>query len=195
MDANQKIDYLYKEYARLNEKLEEEIKGTFEDFKLFGAAGASIVLWKPIADVIVLVNPKIDYSGLLFLGFLSLLLIFTLIGYLFLLRNALMFSIASSLISFETEIRAELNTPETSQVFHLIHERDTAKFSTAYRLTFRPTLMILAIAVTLIPVVILSNFSLLYAGIYFLLALAVFVSYIQVGRKLTKLFFRNLKFF
>lgn len=118
MDVNQRMDYLYKEYARLNEKLEEQIKGTFEDFKLFGAAGASIVFWKPITDIIILVNPKIDHIGLLFLGFLSLLLIFTLIGYLFLIRNAFMLSISSNLVSFEEKIRAELNASETSQVFH-----------------------------------------------------------------------------
>ncbi|WP_197484759.1 hypothetical protein [Phormidesmis priestleyi] len=43
MDSNQRIDYLYKEYARLNEKLEEHIKSSFEDFKLLEAAGASII--------------------------------------------------------------------------------------------------------------------------------------------------------
>jgi hypothetical protein len=101
MDSNHRIEYLYKEYARLNEKIEEHIKGSFEDFKLLGASSASIVLWKPIADAIGLVNSKISYGELLFLGFLSLLLIFVLIGFATLIRTAYMFSISSNLLSFE----------------------------------------------------------------------------------------------
>lgn len=197
MDANQRIDYLYKEYARLNEKIEEHIKGSFEDFKLLGAASASIIFWKPIADLITLVNPKIgtNYSGLLFLGFLSLLLVFVMIGYRILIRIALMLSISSNLLSYEKEIREELSEAENSQVFNLIHERDTVRFSTAYRLTYGTTLMILSVAITFIPFVTLLYSNFLYAGIYLLLALLAFVSYVITTKKLTKLFFNNFRFF
>ena len=197
MESNQRIDYLYKEYARLNEKIEEHIKGSFEDFKLLGAASASIVLWKPIVDLITLVNSKINtsYNGLLFLGFLSLLLVFVMIGYRILIRTALMFSMSSNLLSYEREIRKELNEAENSQVFSLIHERDTVKFSTAYRLTYGITLIILSISITFIPFVILCYSNLLYAGIYLLIALLAFFGYIQTIKKLTNLFFSNFRIF
>lgn len=194
-DANPRIDYLYKEYVRLSEKVEEQIKGSFEDFKLLGAASTSIILWKPVADLIALVNPKVSYDGLLFLGFLSLLLIFILIGFTSLIRAAYMFSIVSNLLSFEEEIRKELNEGQHSRVFSVTLERDTTKFSTAYRLTYGTTLIILAVGVAILPFVVLCNFNLLYAGIYLSLASLTGIIYIQIVRKLTRLFFNNFKLF
>jgi len=195
MDSNQRIEYLYKEYARLSEKVEENIKGSFDDFKLLGAASASIIVWKPIADLITQVNPKVNYSGLLFLGFLSLLLVFALIGFTSLVRTAYMFSIVSSLLSFEEEIRKELNEGEHSQVFKVNLERNTKKFSTAYGLTYGITLIILIFAVTIIPFAVLCYFNVLYAVIYLLLALLVCIIYVQVARKLTRIFFDKFKIF
>ena len=46
----------------------------------------------------------------------------------------------------EEEIRKELNEGEHSQVFSVILGRDTEKFSTAYRLTYGTTLIILSLA-------------------------------------------------
>jgi hypothetical protein len=97
MDSNQRIDYLYKEYARLNEKVEEHIKGGFEDFKLLGATGATIILWKPISELMTLANPKVDRSGVLFLGFLSLLLVVALIALMNLVRQSYVYFIVSNL--------------------------------------------------------------------------------------------------
>ena len=195
MDSNQRIDYLYKEYARLNEKLEEHIKSSFEDFKLLGAAGASIIFWKPIVDAIVLTNSRINYNGLLFIGFLSLLLFFVLIGFVSLIRTTVMFSISSNLLSFEQEIRKELNEVESSQVFGLNLARDTTKFSAAYRLTYGTTLIILALAITFIPFVILCYVDIGYAVVYAFLALLAFVIFMQVLRKLTRIFFNQFRVF
>jgi len=195
MDSNQRIDYLYKEYARLNEKLEEHIKSSFEDFKLLGAAGASIIFWKPIVDAIVLTNSRINYNGLLFIGFLSLLLFFVLIGFVSLIRTTVMFSISSNLLSFEQEIRKELNEVESSQVFGLNLARDTAKFSEAYRLTYGTTLIILALAITFIPFVILCYVDIGYAVAYAFLALLAVVIFMQVLRKLTRIFFNQFRVF
>jgi hypothetical protein len=44
MDSMQRMDYLYKEYTRLNEKVEEHIKHSYEDFKFLGAIGAVVIL-------------------------------------------------------------------------------------------------------------------------------------------------------
>lgn len=51
MSAEQRLDYLYKEYVRLSEQAEEYIRSAFDDFKLMGVIGATIALWKPIVDV------------------------------------------------------------------------------------------------------------------------------------------------
>ena len=196
MDSNQRIEYLYKEYARLSEKVEEQIKGSFEDFKLLGAASTSIILWKSIADVIISPNRfKDSHNELLFLGFLILLFVVTLIGFTSLIRTAYMFSIVSNLLSFEEEIRKELNEGEHSQVFSVNLERNTTKFSTAYRLTHGITLIILILAVTIIPFVILGYSNVSHAAIYLLLASLASISYIQISRKLARLFFSKFKLF
>jgi hypothetical protein len=70
-DCDKRIEYLYKEYSRLSDKCDELIKSIFDDLKLFGAIGATIVLWKPISDFIP-INAKSDSNYILFLSFLSL---------------------------------------------------------------------------------------------------------------------------
>lgn len=60
MSSEQRLDYIYKEYVRLSEKSEEYIKSAFDDLKLMGVIGATIALWKPIVDFIVLANSEID---------------------------------------------------------------------------------------------------------------------------------------
>ncbi|MEM9451674.1 MAG: hypothetical protein AAGA75_24515 [Cyanobacteria bacterium P01_E01_bin.6] len=195
MDTNQRMDYLYKEYVRLNEKVEEYIKGCFEDFKLLGAASASMLFWQPIAELITSDNSKINDRLLLFLGFLSLLLVFVLIGYRILIRLAFTLSMSSNLLSYEKEIREELNEAENSQVFNLNRERDTAKFSEAYRVTYGTTFVILSIGIIFIPFVILWSSKDLYAVIYLLVALLAFLTYTQTTRKLTRLFLSDFRLF
>jgi hypothetical protein len=195
MDTNQRMDYLYKEYVRLNEKVEEHIKGSFDDFKLLGAASASILFWQPIAELITSNNSKINDRLSLFLGFLSLLLVFVLIGYRMLIRLVFILSMSSNLLSYEKEIRQALNETDNSQVFSLNQERDTAKFSRAYRVTYGATFVILSIGTIFIPFFILWSPKDLYAVIYLLLALLAFVAYIQATKKLAKLFLNNFNFF
>jgi len=72
-DQQQRLEYLYKEYARLNEQVEVHVRGGFDDFRLLGAIGAAIILWEPFSELIDLAGLGIDRSSVLFLRFLSLL--------------------------------------------------------------------------------------------------------------------------
>lgn len=194
MDSTQRMDYLYKEYTRLNEKVEEHIKHLYEDFKLLGAIGAVVVLWKPIADVIALANPKMNYRNLLFLGFLSLLLTVAIIGFMNLVKQSYVLFCVSSLQGYEREIRRTLDEVGDAQVFCLNLEKET-KFIKTFRLTFGAFAAISALAITCIPFVVLLNSNALHALIYLLMAIIVFASYFQVLRKMVKQYFNKANFF
>ena len=71
-DSDQRLEYLYREYVRLSDKAEDFIRNTYDDFKMFGAVSAVIVIWKPIAELITPENSQVDSSLILFLGFLIL---------------------------------------------------------------------------------------------------------------------------
>lgn len=167
MDSNSRLEYLYKEYVRLNEKAEEYIKSAFEDLKLMGVIGATIALWKPIVDVIVLANPKIDHSGILFLGFLSLLLVVAIIGFWNLIKQSFIIFFVDNLQGYEEEIRKELNEADYSRVFNFNLEKET-KLIESYRITFAAFIIIFAIATTFIPFIILFYINSYYAFIYIL---------------------------
>lgn len=192
MNADQRLDYLYKEYVRLNEKAEEYIKSAFEDFKLMGVIGATIALWKPITDVIVLANPKIDYSGLLFLGFLSLMLIIAVIGFWNLVKQSFIIFFADNLQGYEEEIRKELNERGNSKVFNLNLEKET-KLIDSYKITFTAFLTFFALTTILVPSIILVYVNLPYALIYLLVSTATFAIYARVLRRATSRYFAQLK--
>lgn len=194
MDPIQRMDYLYKEYTRLNEKVEEHIKHSYEDFKFLGAIGAIVVLWKPIADVVSLSNPKVDYSNLLFLGFLSLLLTSAVIGFMNLVKQSYVIFLVSNLQGYEKEIRTILDEADESQVFRLNFEKE-ASFISTYRLTFGSFAIISALTITCIPSIVLLNSSISYALIYFLMAIIVFKGYFYVFKKLIKQYFSKANFF
>lgn len=192
MDSNQRLDYLYKEYVRLNQQAEEYIKSAFEDFKLMGVIGATIALWKPVVDIIVLANPKINYSGLLFIGFLTLLLIVATIGFWNLIKQSFIIFFADNLQGYEEEIRRELNEMGSSRVFNLNLEKE-GKLIDSYRVTFVAFLAIFSLATTIIPTVILLLFDLGFAVIYLLTSITLFTVYLQVLKKSTKRYFAQAK--
>jgi hypothetical protein len=190
MDSEQRLDYLYKEYVRLSQQAEEYIKTAFEDFKLMGVIGATIALWKPIVDVIVLANPKIDYSGLLFLVFLSLLLIIAIIGFWNLIKQSFIIFFADNLQGYEEAIRKELDELESSKVFNLNLEKE-AKLIDSYRITFAAFLIVFALATTLVPFLILLSFKIIYSVIYLLLSLTIFGIYFRVLKLSTRKYFNR----
>lgn len=190
VDANQRLDYLYREYVRLSDKAEDFIKGAYEDFKLFGVVGAVVVLWKPISEVILSANPKLDPGLLLFLGFLSLLAVFGMIGLMNLIKQSYTWYYVYNLQIFETEIRKELGETENSQLFSFNLGREETRFITAvYRLPFRTFVFASGAIVILIPFIILCFSSILYAVMYLLISsISFFTLYLRVFRKMLKQF-------
>lgn len=190
MEPEQRLDYLYKEYVRLSQQAEEYIQSAFEDLKLMGVIGATIALWKPIVDFIVLAKPEFDASGLLFLGFLCLLLIIAIIGFWNLIKQSFIIFFADNLQSYEEEIRKELSVVEGSGVFGLNLEKE-AKLLQSYRSTFAAFLSVFALATTFIPFLILISLSATYALIYLALSLALFGTYFRVLKKSTRRFLKH----
>lgn len=182
MDPEQRLEFLYKEYVRLSETAENYIKSAFDDFRLMGVIGATIALWKPIVDFIVLANPDLDYSGLLFLGFLSLLLVVAVIGFWNLIKQVFIVFFADNLQGYENEIRQALNEQTGSRVFNLNIEKET-KLLRSYRITFAAFLSVFALAITIIPFLILVSFSISYAVLYLALSLLIIGIYFRVLRK------------
>ncbi|WP_017297339.1 hypothetical protein [Nodosilinea nodulosa] len=190
MDPEQRLDYLYREYVRLSEQAENYIKSAFEDLRLMGVIGATIALWKPIADIVVLVNPGVDYSGLLFLGFLSLLLIISIIGFWNLIKQSFIIFFADNLQGYEEEIRKTLNALEDPRVFGLNLEKE-AKLLSSYRTTFAAFLGLFGLATTVIPTLILASFQTAYATVYFTLSLVIFGIYFRVLKKSTRKYLKR----
>lgn len=185
MDPDQRLDYLYKEYVRLSEQAEQYIKSAFEDFKLLGVISATIVLWKPIVDMIVIANPKINYDGLLFLGFLSLLLVVAIVGFWNLIRQSFIIFFADNLQGYEEEIRKELSELKDSRVFNFNLEKEI-KLIDSYRITFAAFLVVFAVAVAGIPFLVLLFVEPFYAVIYLFLSLTTFAMYFRVLKRSTK---------
>ena len=190
MNSEQRLDYLYKEYVRLSQQAEEYIKSAFEDFKLMGVLGATIALWKPIVDFIALASPKIDSSGLLFIGFLSLLLIIAIIGFWNLIKQSFIIFFADNLQGYEEEIRKELDELDNSKVFNLNLDKEV-KLINSYRMTFAAFLLIFALATTVIPFLILLSFKITYSLIYLLVSLTIFGIYFRVLKLSTRQYFNK----
>jgi hypothetical protein len=186
-DSNQRLEYLYKEYVRLSDKAEDLIKSTYDDFKLFGAVGAIIVIWKPISEFITPVNSKFSPSLALLLGFLSLHMVLGIIVLLNLVKQSYTWYFVHNLQAYETEIRKELNETEVSQVFNFNIAKEEKRFITAvYRLSFRTFIMFFSFAIISIPSIILCSSNIFYAAIYLLISLGGLIIYLQVFRKMIK---------
>ncbi|MGD1860179.1 MAG: hypothetical protein ACFB0E_09445 [Leptolyngbyaceae cyanobacterium] len=187
-DSSQRLEYLYKEYVRLSDKSEDFIKSTYDDFKMFGAVSAIIVIWKPISELIAPMNSKVDSSLILFLGFLSLLTVLGITALLNLVKQSYGWYFVHNLQAYETEIRKELGEAEGSQVFNFNIAKEEKRFVTAvYRLSFRAFVMSFAFAVIAIPSIILYYSNILYAVIYLLISLLGFlIIYLQIFRRMIK---------
>lgn len=194
MDSHQKLDYFYREYSRLSDKAEEHIKSSFDDFKLLGAIGAIVVLWKPIVDTVISPNLKLDYSKILFLGFVSLLLVIEVIAFLNLVRQSYIYFIVYNLQHYEKRIKTELNEElSESQIFSFNTKKNSSEYLNSIHLPYAVVVVISVIAVAFIPFVILLYWSNIYAVIYLLIVLISSILYIQVYLKITSSFLRQSK--
>ncbi|XHX80234.1 MAG: hypothetical protein RBJ76_09985 [Stenomitos frigidus ULC029] len=186
-EAKQRLDYLYKEYVRLSDKAEEFIKSTIDDFKLFGVVGAFIVLWKPIAELILSTNSKLDAALVLFLGFLSLLLVLGIVGLLNLFKQSYAWYFIHNLKAYGKELKKAFHEAEDSQIFNFNLGKDEPKFVASYRLTFKAFLFCFGFAIIVMPSIILGYSNVLYAVLYCLTSLISFlVVYVQLLKKMIK---------
>lgn len=183
-DTNQKLEYLYKEYVRLNERADELIKDILDDFKLFGAAGATIVLWKPISEILVPINSKLDPSAILFLGFLSILGIAGIISYLGLLKHAYAWYFVRNLQAYEIEIKKILGESEDSELFNFNLGKSEKKFiSTVYKTSSIALMVAFFLFINLIPFIILCYAKVVYAVIYLVVSLLGSITYFQLLKR------------
>lgn len=186
-DSNQRLDYLYKEYVRLSDKAEDFIKNAYDDFKLLGVVGAVVIVWKPVSEVVLPANSKIDSSLFLFLGFLSLLTVLGMVALLNLIKQSYTWYFVHNLQAYEIEIRKELGEVEDSQIFKFNLGKQETKFLTAsYRLSFRTFLISSTAVVTLLPFVILCYSNIFYALLYVSISLLGFTLYLQIFRRMIK---------
>jgi hypothetical protein len=194
MDAalNQRLEYLYKEYVRLNDKAEDLIKSTYDDFKSLGVVGAVIIVWKPVSEVILPTIPNLDSSLFLFLGFLSLLIILGLVALSNLIKQSYSWYFVYNLQAYEVEIKKELNEAEDSQIFNFnIGKGETRFVIASYRLAFRTFVLSFAAFITLIPFIILCYSNVSYAVLYLSISLTGFIVYLQIFKKVLKQYSNN----
>lgn len=184
---NQRLEYLYKEYVRLNDKAENLISSTYDDFKSLGVVGAVIIVWKPISEIILPTIPKLDSSLFLFLGFLSLLIILGLVALSNLIKQSYSWYFIYNLQAYEVEIKKELREAENSQVFNFNLGKGETRFIVAsYRLAFRTFVLSFAAFITFIPFAILCYSSVFYAALYLAISLIGFTVYLQIFKRVLK---------
>ena len=187
-DSDQRLEYLYREYVRLSDKAEDFIRNTYDDFKMFGAVSAVIVIWKPIAELITPENSQVDSSLILFLGFLSLLTVLGIIALLNLVKQSYTWYFVHNLQAYEKEIREALGEEEGSQIFSFNIAKEEKRFVTAvYRLSLRALVMSFAFAVIAVPSIVLYYANILYAIVYLLISLLGFlIVYLQIFRRMMR---------
>lgn len=187
LESGQRLEYLYKEYVRLNEKAEDLIKSTYDDFKLLGVAGAVVVIWKPISELALPASPRLNSSLFLFLGFLSLLTVLGLIALSNLIKQSYVWYFVHNLQAYEIEIKKELGEVEDSRVFNFNIGKEETKFVIAsYRLAVRTFTISFTVIATLLPFIILCYSNVFYALLYLLISIFSFVIYLQIFRRMMK---------
>ena len=112
------LEYLYKEYVRLNDEFASWARSSFEDFKLLAAVG-TLLAWGPIAETI---GPNrestVTQNALPLLGFIAIVLIILIIGMRDLFKQSVVNLYLQQIDLYETEIRAILGQNDT-KIFKL----------------------------------------------------------------------------
>ena len=189
MSSNEhsRLEYIYQEYTRLSDKCEDFIQGTYDDFKLLGATGAIVIVWKPLSEAILPTNSPLNSGLITFLGFLSLLTIMGLIALVNLIKQSYAWYFVHHLQAYEQEIRTILCEAETSQIFSFNLDKAKPKFVTAsYRLAYRAFAIVFTTIVTLLPCIVLLQVNALYAFLYGAITLLGFTLYLQIFRRVMK---------
>ena len=100
------VELLYREYVRLNARLDGIVDGVWNDFRLLGAVGA-LVAWAPIAQSGLF--SQSDPAPLLFIGFVGILIVVSVIGVRNLIKETVIAHYLLELRSCETDLRSQLD--------------------------------------------------------------------------------------
>lgn len=102
---SQDLEYLYKEYVRLSNRLDTIVDSSWGDFKLLGAVGA-LFAWPPIAKSDLFGHT--DTSVTLFIGFTGILFIVAVIATRDLIKQSIIEHYLHELKVYEQDIRDKL---------------------------------------------------------------------------------------
>ena len=186
IDKNSKeyLDFCYKEYTRVADIMETQLKSATDDFKLLGAVG-SMLAWKPIEANFVEANSL----KWLLIGFVVLLFVTLIIVLFNFMKQSVALFHADQMKYYEAEIRRLTDTKKEtifSGVQHWTRWMDSIQEPLVMRffglffgfILLFPTVMLM----------ISSNWGgeLVYAGIYFVIALAAITLVSQGLNTLTK---------
>lgn len=167
LDSTQKLEYLYKEYARLSNAVEERVKSLYDDFKLLGALSASVLVWKPISDLLSTSNANFNSDLALFLGFLGIEAVIGIIGAYTLTKHSDAWYLAHTLQSYEVTINQLIEGSEDSNFFAFYSGMNQLKYITA---TYKTAYLLLSCSIRcpaiVFPFIMLCFTNLVYALIF-----------------------------
>ena len=187
MENDNKIDLLYKEYIRLNQRLDNLIDGSLDDFKLLG------FIWPVILGVGSLITtdnfPKIDIRHPLEIGFgvfLSILLVISIIAFRDFLKLSLINYHIYIIKTYEEEISKLIGDNNSFKNVTIWNKKFTSNHSYLYS-TF---ILVTALSLLAIPTLVLflyrSNSDLCYWFIYLLMCISLYILHFSVGYKYLK---------
>jgi hypothetical protein len=102
-----RLDYLYREYVRVSDRVNALVDGSFEDFRLLAALGV-LLAWPPF---VASLNRQDDHA-LLLLGLLAMLMIVAILLLRDLLKQSIIRYSIDQVRRLEAEIRDALGTPD-----------------------------------------------------------------------------------
>jgi hypothetical protein len=181
------VEYIYKEYVRLNELCTAMISGSFDDFKLIGAVSV-LLAWAPIVEAITrLTNTSGSTAGtsdtlLLLLGFIIAVSIIAILMLRDLLKQSLINFYVQQIHIYEQVLRNKLGETET-RLFTSAQAWEQWRESNYKRVLVRYFFLFASIVI-FIPSIILvlqepSWYALVYLGVT-ITALAIYMSAVRV---------------
>ncbi|WP_375768677.1 hypothetical protein NR798_44540 [Archangium gephyra] len=123
-----RIDYVYKEYVRLNEKVDAYLQGSFSDFKMLAALG-SLVSFAISGLALYAHNGKVELgvagpagqqhvAQMAFVGFLCALSVAAILWFRDLLKQSIIEALVQNLCRYEQQLQQRLEL-EGTQTFAL----------------------------------------------------------------------------
>ncbi len=109
MSEPDRLDYLYREFVRVSDRVNSMVDGSFEDFRLLAAIGVLLV-WPPFAQSVD--GAGKDDDKLLLLGLLAMLLIVATLLLRDLLKQSIIRFSIDQVRRLEVEIRTALRMPD-----------------------------------------------------------------------------------